>query len=647
MLRTKLFQGFVLLVLFFSLLSALFGIRVIQQRVIAEAQTRVTLDLSSAWALFGSKLHEIEVVVRLAANKEAVLDMCQAADWQNADVAGRLERLRLAFNLDFLDVLDADGRVALRTTPPYARGDLKISDPAVAAALRGEARSCVALLPRAELEREAEGLADRAFLELEATPRSRPSPRRIETRGMAMVAAVPVRQGSQIVGIVYGGLLLNRNHELVDRIRDVVFKNEEYRGAPVGTATMFLGDARIATTVRLKNGNRALGTRVSKEVADRVLDNGLPWIGDAFVVDQWYLSAYEPIRDGRDLIVGMLYVGILKKPFQEYARAIVTRYVYVSLLAVAVALALAFVIANRLSMPIHRLVEASNRFADGERTPPLPLDRSCHETEMLIRAFNDMTATLAEREDRLKALNRSYMETLGFVSHELKSPVATMMNYVFLLREGKLGPLTEKQAKAVKAIDSNCNRLVEMARHYLNLSRIENHDLQPVRTRVDVRRDVLQPLLHAMEADLEARRLRVFNEVAEDVALEADMNMVREVFENLVSNAVKYGREGGSLRLRAAAENGSVRFFVWNDGLGIPADKLGSLFQKFVRLNDTEAARRQKGTGLGLFIAKSIVEAHGGEISASSRAGEWVEFTFTLPRFTGTNQEQPNAKTTG
>jgi two-component system, NtrC family, sensor kinase len=647
MLRTKLFKGFVLIVVIFSLLSAYVGIWTIRRRVIDEAQTRVSLDLGSAWAIYNNQLHEVEIVLRLAALKEAVVTMCEAQNWSDADVGNRLTRIRQTFGLDFLDVIGPDGRVVMRTAAPYATGDFKTADPAVASALRGEPLVCMRLVPRGELESEADGLTDKAFVEVEDTPHARKSPRAVEDRGMAMTGAVPVRQGAQVLGVIYGGVLVNRNSELVDRIHNVVFKNEKYRGVPVGTATIFLGDCRVATTVRLKNGNRAIGTRASKEVADRVLDNGKPWVGDAFVVSDWYLAAYEPIKDGEGQVIGMLYVGALKKPFEDAGRSMILQYVYVSLFVLGVSLVLAFIIAGRLAMPIHRLVEASNRLTNGGRHAAVPEDSSCHETALLTKAFNQMTATLAEREEHLKALNRSYMETLGFVSHELKSPVATIMNYTYLMKERKLGDLTEKQQKAMRAIDSASNRLVEMVRHYLNLARIENREFAPVRTRVAVTEEVITPLMEACDGQLQAAGKRVDCEVGADVVLHADINMVREVFENLVSNAIKYGRSGGRIWLRSRRDGAFVEFVVKNEGEGIPEDKHDEIFQKFTRLDGSETVKRQKGTGLGLFITRTIVEAHGGRIGVSSRHGEWTQFTFTLPALADPGGREGDAEEEG
>jgi signal transduction histidine kinase len=303
--------------------------------------------------------------------------------------------------------------------------------------------------------------------------------------------------------------------------------------------------------------------------------------------------------------------------------------------------------AGRLANPIHRLVEASQRVRKGEPHTPVHCRSSCGEIENLVVAFNEMAKALEEREGRLKeaneklektneavsALNLSYMDMLGFVSHELKSPVASIMNYVFLLRQQKLGPLTPGQEKAARNIETNSKRIVEMVRHYLNLSRIETDELRPVPTRVAVAEEVVRPLLESCEADVQARRMRVVNRIGDDLWLKADLNMTREVFENLISNAVKYGRDEGLLQLDAQRKDGFVEFSVFNEGAGIPRDKIETVFQKFTRLEEADGTRRQKGTGLGLFITRHIVEAHGGRIHVESEPDHWVRFRFTLPVF--------------
>jgi signal transduction histidine kinase len=540
--------------------------------------------------------------------------------------------MRVSAGLDFLDVLGPDGKVVLRTSSPYQTGDYRNQRPEVAAALKGQIATCRALFSGRELEQEADGLAERAFIQIEETPFARLSEKKAENRGMGMVSAVPIVKGTAVIGVVYGGILVNRNQKLIDQIHEVIYKHDTYNGAPVGTATIFLGDCRIATTVRLANGNRAIGTRLSKPVADRVLDNGEPWVDEAFVVKDWYLTAYEPIRGIDGEIIGILYTGILKQPFVDIERNMLTRYVLLSLFGLLVALVVAFIMANRLARPIRQLVEAADNMSRGIKTPPIAAKSVCQETSQLVEAFNHMTQALADREESLRGLNRNYMETLGFVSHELKSPLASIMNYSFLLREHKLGPLTEKQEKAAVVIDNNVNRLVEMARHYLNLSRIENNTLDPVMARTLVLEDILQSVVETVQIDAETQNMKIDNRVGAGLAIQADANMIREVFENLLTNAVKYGRTGGTIRIAAVEADAWLKFSVRNDGQGIAADQLPRVFEKFYRGSGGDVARAQRGTGLGMFITKSIVEAHGGRIEARSELGQWAEFEFTLPR---------------
>lgn len=641
MLRTKLFKAFAVLVILFGLMTIAVGIHIINSRLLDEAQTRVRLNLSSAWAIYNFHLQKIETVLKLVSSKKYVVDTVVEGltnDSGLQELQNRLEHIRVTFNFDFLGVVSPEGQVLVRATPPYNAGDYKISDPAVRRALKGQPAVGVGVYGSHEMEREAESLADQAFTVFDQTPHSRPALKPEETRGMVMLGAFPVTRGSQVIGAIYGGMLVNRNQQIVDNISEVVFKNETYRNKPIGTVTVFLNDCRIATTVKLDNGNRAIGTRVSREVAERVLDNGKSWLGRAFVVNDWYLTAYDPVRDMDGKVIGMLYVGILEKPFRDLRRNVIWRFAGLMIIGLVAAMVFAFVYSARLASPIHRLVQAVNEMEQGRHPGVVATESYCEEIRRLIMAFNNMAGSLTEREGKLKeaneslrVLNRNYMETLGFVAHELKGPVATVMNYTFLMKEQKLGPLTEKQTKALANIDANIKHLIEMIRHYLDLSRIENNELQPVMTKVSVRNDVLKIILDSYETEFQRRSMKVFNEVGADLAIRADLNMTREIFENLLINALKYGRDGGAITITGTVEGNLAVFKVRNEGEGIARDKLKNLFQKFVRLNGTEQERAQKGTGLGLFITKTIVEAHGGTITVDSEQGAWTEISFTLP----------------
>jgi two-component system NtrC family sensor kinase len=133
-----------------------------------------------------------------------------------------------------------------------------------------------------------------------------------------------------------GGVLLNRNYEIVDRIKHIVFKDAKYKGKEIGTATIFLGDLRISTNVLDREGHRAIGTRVMKEVQEQVLEKGLSWIQRAYVVDDWYITAYEPIRDIQDQIVGILYVGILESKYVVMKEKLIFLFMFGMLISVVI-----------------------------------------------------------------------------------------------------------------------------------------------------------------------------------------------------------------------------------------------------------------------------------------------------------------------
>jgi two-component system NtrC family sensor kinase len=151
----------------------------------------------------------------------------------------------------------------------------------------------------------------------------------------------------KVLGALTGGMLLNRNYEIVDRIKSIVFKDAKYKGKEIGTATIFLGDLRISTNVMDREGYRAIGTRAMREVQEQVLQKGLPWIQRAYVVDDWYITAYEPIRDFQNKVVGMLYVGILESKYVVLKEKLILLFMLGMLAAVSISSYLSFKILKK------------------------------------------------------------------------------------------------------------------------------------------------------------------------------------------------------------------------------------------------------------------------------------------------------------
>jgi two-component system NtrC family sensor kinase len=248
-----------------------------------------------------------------------------------------LTRLMTEEGLDFLTLLDRRGTVLLRVHHPGMSGDSLKDDPFIRDALNNKVLSGTQVLSRDELSKEGKALADKAVFPLVPTPKEKPIETLAQTSGMVLKSAYPVVDAKgKVLGVLVGAILLNRNYEIVDRVKNIVFRDAKYRGKEIGTATLFLGEWRISTNVIDKEGHRAVGTRAMKEVQEQVLQSGLPWVQRAYVVDDWYITAYEPLRDFERKIVGMLYVGILETKYTVLKERLILLFMLGMLISVAI-----------------------------------------------------------------------------------------------------------------------------------------------------------------------------------------------------------------------------------------------------------------------------------------------------------------------
>ena len=235
--------------------------------------------------------------------------------------------------------------------------------------------------------------------------------------------------------------------------------------------------------------------------------------------------------------------------------------------------------------------------------------------------------------DELRATNKAYQEILGFVSHELKNPLAAMVMDSKLLVQGFLGDLTDKQARHINKIITKAQYLLSLIREYLDLSRIESGELVPrVHPDVNFVENVLSQALEMVSGQLEVKQINLeLNVPDEPLIVQVDPDLMLIVMINLLGNAAKYGREGGTVRVTVKRTESGFDVRVWNEGPGFPETEKPNLFRKFSRLNQPEL-RKQKGTGVGLYTVWQILRLHNGRVWAESEPGEWAEFGFAIPQ---------------
>ncbi|HNZ03702.1 MAG TPA: GAF domain-containing sensor histidine kinase [Myxococcota bacterium] len=239
----------------------------------------------------------------------------------------------------------------------------------------------------------------------------------------------------------------------------------------------------------------------------------------------------------------------------------------------------------------------------------------------------------AWRIRQLEQANAAYMEMLGFVAHELKSPVASMVLDASTLLEGYLGELDDTQKDRLRRMTSKGEYLLGLVRDYMDLARVETGDLSAtMKPDVDIT-ELIRQAIDIVEPQAVERRMRIETEFPDDPAarkLECDPDLLKIVAVNLIGNAVKYGFEEGLVLVQVSTDGARMKVSVRNDGPGFSQAARRSLFKKFSRLKDPELMKR-KGTGVGLYTVWRIVNLHKGRVDAESEQGSWARFSFEIP----------------
>lgn len=269
--------------------------------------------------------------------------------------------------------------------------------------------------------------------------------------------------------------------------------------------------------------------------------------------------------------------------------------------------------------------------------------RSSRQPGVYTRRHVELTMAVTERLgqavekawriEQLEEANRAYFELLGFVSHELKSPVASLVTDARVMTEGYLGDLDDRQREQVERIAQKGEHIIDLVREYLDLARVESGELTlDVRPDVDLVADVVAPSVDLIGAQVAAEGADLVVDVPRSLPpVECDPALLCIVVTNLLGNAVKYGAPGGSIRLSVQRGPSELTLKVWNQGPGFPSSQRGRLFRRFSRLTTPELKRR-RGTGLGLYNARRIIQLHNGRIGADSEEGSWAEFWFSIPQ---------------
>lgn len=645
-LRAKLIVVFSLVIIVGVLISTLVGINLIGTTIIRQAQDKVRLDLNSAREVYNAEGEAIKTRVRLTAERFFIKDALHAEDYDR--LRRELQKVKVQESLDVLTLTDAEGRVLVRAHNLDAHGDRPAYDLVDWVIDNQKPAVTTMIVSEDEMAKIGPEFVDRARIELIPTPKSRPSEKRVEKAGMFIKAAAPVFDYSgKLLGILYGGNMLNRDYNIVDRVKNTVYLGEMYKDREIGTATIFLDDARISTNVMKENNERAIGTRVSQEVYDRVVVQGKSWIGRAFVVNAWYMTAYEPIKNIKDEIIGMLYVGLLEAPYVDLRNRVILIFWSIAIVSIV----LLFVIANyttaNIVRPVKALASATEKVAQGDMTQRVAIQTQ-DEIGILGESFNQMTAALREATEGYQKLTRTLEDKVKEKTEELRATQDVLIQSEKLASLGKLAagvaheinnPLTSillnshlilEKLKDDDALRENLELVVtETTRCGSIVSGLLEFARQtpPEKSPVDINNIISNTLL-IMETQALVHKVKIERNLTKGLPeIMVDQSKIKQVFTNIIMNAMDAMPDGGVLQIssRMSADGKYVEVIFEDSGKGIHREQLQRIFDPFF------TTKGIKGTGLGLSISYGIIQQHNGRIEVDSQVGKGTKLTIILP----------------
>lgn len=319
--------------------------------------------------------------------------------------------------------------------------------------------------------------------------------------------------------------------------------------------------------------------------------------------------------------VGAVFNSVSASSLSMYRMDMLKMFVFAALAAFLISFCVVWLFSYNLVKPLRDMAAAVRSFGEGDFSVRVPVTTRDEMGELAV-AFNHMADSLATGESS----SRSFIAN---VSHELKTPMTTISGFIDGILDGTIPP--EKQEHYLKIVSSEVKRLSRLVKSMLNLSRIDSGELRLRPATFDINQTVLDAML-SFEKPIEDKKLEVRGlEDSVSIKVDGDPDMIHQVVYNLIENAVKFTNEGGYIEVRTEDLKDRVVVHIKNSGEGIAPDEITRIFQRFYK-TDKSRSKDKTGMGLGLYIVRTIIKLHGGEITVSSIQGEFSEFSFWLPK---------------
>ena len=324
---------------------------------------------------------------------------------------------------------------------------------------------------------------------------------------------------------------------------------------------------------------------------------------------------------GQQVAIGAVFAASDLKVLDVFRDETIKMFLLAAVAAFMVSFCIVWTFSYKLAKPLREMAIATKHFGEGDFSVRVPVE-SQDEIGELASAFNQMAETLAAGE----SMRRNFIAN---TSHELKTPMTTIAGFVDGILDGTIPE--EKRNHYLKIVSQEVKRLSRLVKTMLDLSKIDSGEMKLRLTRFDLSNTVFVTLL-SFEKAIEDKKIEIRGlETASSLFVDGDPDMIHQVLYNLLENAVKFTNVEGYIDIRLAETNDRVTVTIKNSGRGIPADEVAMIFDRFYK-TDKSRSQDKNGMGLGLYIVRTIIRLHGGEISVSSVENEFCQFEFWLPK---------------
>jgi signal transduction histidine kinase len=619
------------------------------QFVSDQGQREFRTNLAVFKDAFQNIFERVTTTVDALAQSGAIGDRLPRNQAERHKLADMLQRVEQESSLSMITVVDLEGRVIVRANHPGRFGDDTLmqdydspSKPVSSIrrlllnALTGKTIQSFEVFPPDVLSMES--LEGEAKIQLKSTDQHAAPPNTFEDRGLVMTVAMPLRNSlHKIVGAVLVGRLLNKDQSIVTDMRNRLGD----------TASIFLGDVRIATNAR---GQATIGTLLDPE-RDSVLRRGelFPLRNDRQV--GWY----EPLRNDESQVIGAIWMGRqlsslasinkAQSGIEKSAESRANIYIIVAaVISLLIAIAIASFFSKRVTARIDQLREGAEIVEKGQLNYRLQID-SGDEIELLSKQFNSMASKLEEShqtlerkvEERTRELTESQEamvqqekmvgvgQLAAGIAHEMNTPLGTIIGYAQMLREDLAKePTLSTSLGDIEEIIGQAGRCRDLVKNLLNFSRRSSSE----KANSDIN-DIVVKILSLIEHDFEMKGVHVHTDLdAKAPGARVNENEIAQVVLNLANNAADSMPSGGELRVSTHhdEESGRICLAVSDTGCGIKESDRTHVFEPFFTTKEVG-----KGTGLGLSICYKIIENHLGSIEFDTALGMGTTFRVYLP----------------